>query len=187
MNSLKMNFKRADPGFPTKIQDVQDYLSYLDRQHKEQKDVREELVDVTYFINQLDKNTHEFKSLIKSKYFKKLFVVTQNVSPVEVYISPKIYVYWNIKSPQTFLDLLQRQLQNNIAPTKYSDYRLGAKEGEKDPLLQSHFRILFLAQALNNHLLALCETTTAYGRNNDNTPIIWAILFGNISHTLAPC
>ena len=169
-----MNFKREDPGFPTKIQDVQDYLNYLDRQHKKQKDVREELVDVTYFVNQLNKNTHEFKSLIKSRYFKKLFVVTENVSPVEVYISPKTYVYWNIRSPQTFLDLLQRQLQNNIAPTKYIDYRLGPKVGEKDPLLQSDFRILFLAQALNNHLLALCEPTTAYGRNNDNTPIIWA-------------
>ena len=109
MNSLKMNFKREDPGFPTKIQDVQDYLSYLDRQHKKQKDVREELVDLTFFINQLDTNTHEFKSLIKSKYFKKLLVITENVSPAEIYISPKTYVYWNIKSPQTFLDLLQRQ------------------------------------------------------------------------------
>ena len=148
MNSLKMSFKREDPGFPTKVQDVQSYLSYLNKQHKK-KDVREELVDVTYFINQLDKNTHEFKSLLKSKYFKKLLVVTENVSPAEVYISPKTYVYWNIKCPQTFLDLLQRQLQDNIAPTRYTDYRLGARhinpfdlDGEKDPLLQPDFRML---------------------------------------------
>ena len=141
MYDKMMSFR--DPGFPTKIQDVQSYLSYLNKQYKKQKDVREELVDVTYFINQLDKNTPEFKSLLKSKYFKKLLVVTENVSPPEVYISPKTYVYWSIKSPQTFLNLLQRYLQDNIAPTKYTDYRLGARhispsdlDGEKD--LQNH-------------------------------------------------
>ena len=105
-----------------------------------------------------------------------MLVITVNVNPPEIYPSPELIVKWNIRSPETFLDLLQRELQGNIADTKFSEYKIGAGmvafSGEKILLTQPDFRLLYLAQGLNNHHLALCETTTAYGMNNDNTPIM---------------
>ena len=52
-----MSFKKKDPGFPTEIQDVQEYLAYVNNQNKAGHDFRQDLIDLIYFINSLYKDT----------------------------------------------------------------------------------------------------------------------------------
>ena len=41
-----MSFKKKNPGFPTEIDDVQEYLAYLNKQNKASHDVRQDLIDL---------------------------------------------------------------------------------------------------------------------------------------------